>query len=92
MKNGLSIALVAGISFGNSAINVYAEEQLSKQEALNKMEIVQETWNETQDNISFLSGDLSDNKVESQKEITYFFKENKELFKMDPSTNLKLRK
>lgn len=90
MRKILSIALISGISLGNSAINVYAEEQTAKQDALNKMEIVQEAWNETQDNISFLSGDLSDNKVEGQKEITDFLKENKELFKMDPSTNLKL--
>ncbi len=56
MKKVLSIVLILGISFSNSVLNVYAEEQISKQDALNKMKIIQETWNENQDNISFLSG------------------------------------
>ncbi|OTW44053.1 peptidase M4, partial [Bacillus thuringiensis serovar mexicanensis] len=91
MKKVLSIVLIFGISFSNSVLNVYAEEQISKQDALNKMKIIQETWNENQDNISFLSGELSDNKVKGQKEISDFLKENKELFKMNPNTNLKLK-
>lgn len=48
-------------------------------------------WNDEQGNPSFLSGKLSDKKVDSEKEVKSFLEENKELFKINPQTDLTLK-
>ncbi|MBH0357667.1 M4 family metallopeptidase [Bacillus toyonensis] len=90
MKKIFVALLVSGITLSTFNLNISAEEDIQKQEILKKMEIKQENWSDNQENISFLSGNLSDKKVGNQKEIEAFLKENVELFKMDARTNLKL--
>ncbi|ARV91117.1 peptidase M4 [Bacillus thuringiensis serovar roskildiensis] len=90
MKKTFVALVVSGITLSTFNLNISAEEDIQKQEVLKKMEIKQENWSDNQENISFLSGKLSDKKVENQKEIEDFLKENVELFKMDARTDLKL--
>lgn len=48
-------------------------------------------WNDEQGNPSFLSGKLSGKKVDSEKAVKSFLEENKELFKINPQTDLTLK-
>ncbi|MEK4745720.1 MULTISPECIES: M4 family metallopeptidase [unclassified Bacillus (in: firmicutes)] len=91
MKKSVVTLLATGIVLGAPFSNAFAEEQVSQQEALDKMEVVQKKWNDEQGNPSFLSGELSDKKVESEKAVKSFLEENKELFKINPQTDLTLK-
>ncbi|MED1407129.1 M4 family metallopeptidase [Bacillus mycoides] len=88
MKKTVVTLLATGIVLGAPFSTAFAEEQVSQQEALDKMEVMQKTWNEEQGNPSFLSGELSDKKVKTEKEVKEFLEENKELFKINPQTDL----
>ncbi|OJD56275.1 M4 family metallopeptidase [Bacillus sp. NH11B] len=91
MKKSVVTLLATGIVLGAPFSNAFAEEQVSQQEALDKMEVVQKKWNDEQGNPSFLSGELSDKTVDSEKEVKSFLEENKELFKINPQTDLTLK-
>ncbi|MDM5191453.1 M4 family metallopeptidase [Bacillus hominis] len=91
MKKSVVTLLATGMVLGAPFSNAFAEEQVSQQEALDKMEVVQKKWNDEQGNPSFLSGKLSDKKVDSEKEVKSFLEENKELFKINPQTDLTLK-
>ncbi|MEH6892048.1 M4 family metallopeptidase [Bacillus sp. JJ864] len=91
MKKSVVTLLATGMVLGAPFSNAFAEEQASQQKALDKMEVVQKTWNDEQGNPSFLSGELSDKKVESEKAVKTFLEENKELFKINPQTDLTLK-
>ncbi|KPU52663.1 bacillolysin [Bacillus wiedmannii] len=84
MKKTVITLLAAGTMLGALFSTAFAEEQVSQQEAMDKMEVLQKNWNEEQGSPSFLSGDLSDKKVETQKAVKEFLEENKELFKINP--------
>ncbi|MEH7463133.1 M4 family metallopeptidase [Bacillus thuringiensis] len=91
MKKSVVTLLATGMVLGAPFSNAFAEEQASQQAALDKMEVVQKTWNDEKGNPSFLSGELSDKKVESEKAVKAFLEENKELFKINPQTDLTLK-
>ncbi|MDM5152738.1 M4 family metallopeptidase [Bacillus sp. DX1.1] len=91
MKKSVVTLLATGMVLGAPFSSAFAAEQVSQQEALNKMEVVQKQWNDEQGNPSFLSGELSDGKVDSEKAVKAFLEENKELFKINPQTDLTLK-
>jgi len=91
MKKSVVTLLATGMVLGAPFSNAFAEEQASQQKALDKMEVVQKTWNDEKGNPAFLSGELSDKKVESEKAVKAFLEENKELFKINPQTDLTLK-
>lgn len=80
MKKSVVTLLATGMVLGAPFSTAFAAEQVSQQEALDKMEVVQKKWNDEQGNPSFLSGELSDKKVDSEKAVKSFLEENKELF------------
>lgn len=91
MKKTFITLLAAGTMLGAPFSTAFAEEQVSQQEAMDKMEVLQKNWNEEQGSPSFLSGDLSDKKVETQKAVKELLEENKELFKINPQKDLTLK-
>ncbi|PHB53531.1 M4 family metallopeptidase [Bacillus toyonensis] len=91
MKKSVVTLLATGMVLGAPFSSAFAAEQISQQEALDKMEVVQKQWNDEQGNPSFLSGELSDKKVNSEKSVKSFLEENKELFKINPQTDLTLK-
>lgn len=91
MKKTVITLLAAGTMLGAPFSTAFAEEQASQKEVMDKMEVQQKNWNEAQGSPSFLSGELSDKKVETQKAVKEFLEENKELFKVNPQTDLTLK-
>ncbi|MEH6935669.1 M4 family metallopeptidase [Bacillus sp. JJ783] len=91
MKKSIVTLLATGMVLGAPFSSAFAAEQVSQQEALDKMEVVQKKWNDEQGNPSFLSGKLSGKKVDSEKAVKSFLEENKELFKINPQTDLTLK-
>ncbi|HDR5276907.1 M4 family metallopeptidase [Bacillus cereus] len=91
MKKTVVTLFAAGTMLGAPFSTVFAEEQVSQKEVMDKMEVQQKNWNEEQGSPSFLSGELSDKKVETQKAVKEFLEENKELFRVNPQTDLTLK-
>ena len=75
MKKTVITLLAAGTMLGAPFSTAFAEEQASQKEVMDKMEVQQKNWNEEQGSPSYLSGELSDKKVETQKAVKEILEE-----------------
>ncbi|TLS38358.1 M4 family metallopeptidase [Pseudalkalibacillus caeni] len=91
MKKSLALALATGLVFssGLPGVNAMSDDAL-QQKAMDKMEIVQKNFDKNDKVPSFLSGKLSEKSYNTEKEIKTYLKENSDLFKLNPKTDLTL--
>ncbi|RLQ95235.1 M4 family metallopeptidase [Falsibacillus albus] len=89
----MSVASVVALSAGIFSANGVASAQV-KDPAANVKADVKVNWNEesSQKIPSFARGHLSSTKVKSEKDVRNFFKDRKDLFKLDDQSKLKFVK
>ena len=93
MKKGIAVALATGLAFGGALPTASAASpedlNVDQKQALEKMEIVKESWEKERKVPSFLSGKLSEQKVANEGDVKQYLKENEAIFQVNES-DLKL--
>ncbi|MBN8209134.1 peptidase M4 family protein [Bacillus sp. NTK071] len=95
MKKGIAVVLATGLAFGSAlpAASAASSKDLNpeQKQALEKMEIVKQNWENERKVPSFLSGKLSEKSVKTEKAVKEYLKSNESLFKVK-TKDLKLVK
>ncbi|MGB8000657.1 MAG: peptidase M4 family protein, partial [Anaerobacillus sp.] len=86
MKKGIAVVLATGLAFGASLPTASAASSKDlnseQKQALEKMEIVKQNWENERKVPSFLSGKLSEKDVKTEKAVKSYLKSNESLFKV----------
>ncbi|TKD71558.1 M4 family metallopeptidase [Pseudalkalibacillus hwajinpoensis] len=84
MKKGIAVVLATGLAFGSALPAAASSNDLKpeQKQALEKMEIVKQNWENERKVPSFLSGKLSEKNVKTEKAIQSYLKSNESLFKV----------
>ncbi|MBN8207587.1 peptidase M4 family protein [Bacillus sp. NTK071] len=84
MKKGIAVVLATGLAFGSALPAGASSKDLKpeQKQALEKMEIVKQNWENERKVPSFLSGKLSEKNVKTEKAVKSYLKSNESLFKV----------
>ena len=86
MKKGIAVVLATGLAFGSALPTASAASSKDlnsdQKQALEKMEIVKQNWENERKVPSFLSGKLSEKDVKTEKAVKSYLKSNESLFKV----------
>ncbi|WP_347552072.1 M4 family metallopeptidase [Pseudalkalibacillus hwajinpoensis] len=84
MKKGIAVILATGLAFGSALPAGASTNDLNpeQKQALKKMEIVKQNWEDERKVPSFLSGKLSEKSVKTEKAVKSYLKSNESLFKI----------
>jgi bacillolysin len=89
-KKLVGIVLGTSLVFGSTLSGTSAFASQPSDSLLSKMELQQKVMKKEKNSPMFLSGKLSKDKVKNEKSVKEFLKANKELFEVNPHTDLTL--